>query len=91
VLGALFPHKVVVDGSSDFADREEIWACIRRLPPQQRAVIVLRFYEDLTEAQTAKVLGCHVGTVKGYTSRALAALRLDDQIVARREIKEPQL
>ena len=41
----------------------------------QRAVIVLRYFEDLTEAQTAEALGCSVGTVKSQTSRAMAALR----------------
>ncbi|EWT02642.1 RNA polymerase subunit sigma-70 [Intrasporangium oryzae NRRL B-24470] len=48
---------------------------VRSLPRQQRAAIVLRYYEDLTEAQTAAVLGCSVGTVKSHTSRALKALR----------------
>ena len=55
---------------------------IRNLPPQQRAAIVLRYYEDLTEAQTAEVLGCSVGTVKSHTSRALAALRITMKEVA---------
>jgi RNA polymerase sigma-70 factor (sigma-E family) len=45
------------------------------LPVRQRAVIVLRFYDDLTEAQTAEVLRCSVGTVKSHTARALARLR----------------
>ncbi|WP_323792981.1 sigma factor-like helix-turn-helix DNA-binding protein, partial [Nocardioides sp.] len=44
---------------------------------RQRAVVVLRYFEDLTEAQTAEVLGCTVGTVKSQCSRALAKLRID--------------
>lgn len=55
---------------------------IRTLPRQQRAAIVLRYYEDLTEAQTAAVLGCSVGTVKSHTSRALRALRTTMKEVA---------
>ncbi|MGL5928263.1 MAG: SigE family RNA polymerase sigma factor [Dermatophilaceae bacterium] len=53
----------------------DLWSRIQRLPRQQRAVVVLRYYEDLTEAQTAQVLGCSVGTVKSHSSRALTALR----------------
>ena len=53
------------------------------LPRQQRAVVVLRYYEDLTEAQTAEVLGCTVGTVKSHASRALGALRVTLQEVER--------
>jgi RNA polymerase sigma factor (sigma-70 family) len=46
-----------------------------RLPPTQRAVLVLRFFEDLTETQAAEVLGCSVGTVRSRTHRALRRLR----------------
>jgi RNA polymerase sigma-70 factor (sigma-E family) len=60
----------------DRHDDHELRARIAALPKQQRAVIVLRYYEDLTEAQTADVLGCSVGTVKSHASRALAALRV---------------
>jgi RNA polymerase sigma-70 factor (sigma-E family) len=50
---------------------------MRRLPARQRAVLVLRYYEDLTESQTAQILNCSVGTVKSHTARALRALRAD--------------
>jgi RNA polymerase sigma-70 factor (sigma-E family) len=52
-----------------------LWAVVQTLPRKARAVVVLRYYEELTEAETAAVLGISVGTVKSQTSRALAALR----------------
>ena len=55
--------------------RQDTLAALAALPRGQRAVLVLRFYDDLTEAQTAEVLGISVGTVKSQTSRALSALR----------------
>ncbi len=69
------PVGYVGDSTDALVNRDALWQQLRRLPPRQRAVLVLRFYEDMTEAQTAAALGCHVGTVKGYTSRALATLR----------------
>jgi RNA polymerase sigma-70 factor (sigma-E family) len=56
-------------------ERQDTLAALASLPRGQRAVLVLRFYEDLTEAQTAEALGISVGTVKSQTSRALSALR----------------
>jgi len=55
--------------------RATLAAALAQLPPRQRAVIVLRFFEDLSEAQAADVLGCAIGTVKSQTHLALAKLR----------------
>ena len=54
---------------------DALWALVQTLPRKQRAAVVLRYYEELSEAETAEVLGVSVGTVKSQTSRALAALR----------------
>ena len=59
----------------DLSSSIDLWRHVQSLPTQQRAAVVLRYYEDLTEAQTAQVLGCTVGTVKSHTSRAISALR----------------
>lgn len=64
------------DGSDEYAVRDGLLSALQELPPRQRAVIVLRFYEDLTEAQTAEALSCSIGTVKSQTSRGLDRLRL---------------
>jgi RNA polymerase sigma-70 factor (sigma-E family) len=63
------------DQSAAIADQDLLWRALAQLPPGQRAVLVLRYYEDLTEVQTAAVLGCSVGSVKTQASRALAKLR----------------
>jgi RNA polymerase sigma-70 factor (sigma-E family) len=64
------------DDSERYVVRRQLLAALQELPPRQRAVIVLRYYDDLTEVQAAEVLGCAVGTVKSQTSRALDRLRL---------------
>ncbi|HEV8572426.1 MAG TPA: SigE family RNA polymerase sigma factor [Actinomycetota bacterium] len=56
-------------------ERDAVWAAVLLLPPGQRACLALRYYEDLSERDTAEVLGCSIGTVKSQTSRALARLR----------------
>ena len=61
--------------SSDRADRIALLEDLRRLSPRQRAVLVLRYFDDLTEAETAASLGVSVGTVKSHVHDALARLR----------------
>ena len=56
-------------------DHEVMWPLVCALPQRQRAVIVLRYYEDLSEAEIAEALGCAVGTVKSTASDAMRALR----------------
>jgi len=67
------------------ADAHDLWTAMERLPRRQRAVIVLRYVEDLTEADTARLLGCSVGTVKSQTSKALAKLRVDPALAPEQE------
>jgi RNA polymerase sigma-70 factor (sigma-E family) len=59
---------------SDAPD-DEVWQAVLGLPPRQRAIVVLRYYEDLSEAQIAEVLDCRPGTVKSQASAALGHLR----------------
>ncbi|MFI8517361.1 SigE family RNA polymerase sigma factor [Streptomyces sp. NPDC085481] len=59
---------------------DAMWRAVMKLPDRQRAMVVLRYYEDLSEAQTAEVLGVSVGTVKSAVSRALGKLREDPEL-----------
>ncbi|MFI6290538.1 SigE family RNA polymerase sigma factor [Nonomuraea sp. NPDC050790] len=69
------------DATGGVDEHDSLWRAIGRLPARQRAVIVLRFYEDLSVAETAQALGCEAGTVKSQTAKALAKLRVDESIV----------
>jgi RNA polymerase sigma-70 factor (sigma-E family) len=59
----------------DFAETEALRMQLLRLTERQRAAVVLRFYEDLSDSQTARILGCAPGTVRSLVSRAMETLR----------------
>jgi RNA polymerase sigma-70 factor (sigma-E family) len=63
------------DATDDIARRDQLRRALLALPLQQRATVVLRYLEGLTQAETAQALGCSEGTVKSHSSRALGALR----------------
>ena len=63
------------DAFAQIDARQALIAALDRLPPRQRAVVVLRYFADQTEAQTAAAMGCSVGAVKAHASKALARLR----------------
>ena len=78
------PEPEPVRGGDDPAEqqalRDAMWRAIMKLPARQRAMVVLRYYEDLSEVQTAEVLDVSVGTVKSAVSRALTKLREDPEL-----------
>ena len=69
------PDRAGVVDTPDDGTSAALWEFVQTLPRKQRAVVVLRFYEDLSEAEVAELMGISVGTVKSQSSRALAALR----------------
>jgi RNA polymerase sigma-70 factor (sigma-E family) len=78
------PTEVLPDAPADRTDhaaelgaRDAMWRLIGTLPRRQRAVIVLRYYEDLSEREIADVLGCRPGTVKSQAAKALTRLRAE--------------
>jgi len=69
------PETAATDDLDPSLERDRLWSHLRQLPPRQRAVLVLRYYEGLSEAEIADTLGFSRGTVKSHASRGLAALR----------------
>jgi RNA polymerase sigma-70 factor (sigma-E family) len=63
------------DDGDRIEQRDELWRALRQVPPRTRAVLVLRYWEDLSEEETARILNCSVGTVKSQASRGLRRLR----------------
>jgi RNA polymerase sigma-70 factor (sigma-E family) len=60
---------------ADIAERDAMWMALQALPARQRAAVVLRYYEDLSERETADVLGCSIGAANQLIARGLATLR----------------
>ena len=78
----VLPERPLPGAESGVEEHAALWPLVCALPERQRAVVVLRYYEDLTERETAEVLGCSVGTVKSQAHDAIHALR--------RGLSEPQ-
>jgi RNA polymerase sigma-70 factor (sigma-E family) len=77
--------------AADHDLRLSVWSVLQSLPPRQRAVVVLRYYEGLTEREVAEVLDCTLGTVKSQASKAIAKLRVDPAMLAARTGQETEL
>jgi RNA polymerase sigma-70 factor, ECF subfamily len=75
VLVAEPPERAAPDDDpARFSDRDAVWRALQQLAPRTRAVLVLRYWEDRSEAETAQLLDCSVGTVKSLASRGLRRL-----------------
>lgn len=88
VLVDRLPDRGVGDGAQERARDAEIHAALRALPPRQRAALVLRYFEDMTEAQAADVMGVATGTIKSLSHQGMAKLRAD--LEARRAVEAEQ-
>lgn len=77
VPAEILPDIAIADTSGASDERDALQRALNRLPLAQRQVLVLRFYSDLTEQQTARVLGIALGTVKSRTARAISILESD--------------
>jgi len=68
--------------ASDLSEQDAAWRMLATLPTRQRAVLVLRYYSDLTDDEIARTLGCRVGTVRSLAARAFAVLRTHPMLAA---------
>lgn len=75
LLNGILPDRGDPDSSEGYAQRDELLRALAKLPARMRAVLVLRYWEDLSEAETASILECSIGTVKSQASRGLDRLR----------------
>lgn len=74
------PELTAPDRTDEQADRDLVWRLIGTLPPRARAVLVLRYYEHMSDREIAQVLGCAEPTVRSIAARAFASLRSDPQL-----------
>jgi RNA polymerase sigma-70 factor (sigma-E family) len=74
------PPEVMTGDIASLEQRPALFAALMKLPAGQRAVVVLRYWLDLTETETATLVGCSVGNVKSQASRALAKLRISAEL-----------
>ncbi len=75
IASAFLPESAAGDGFHQVEMREALVRALRELSMRQRAVIMLRYFEDRSEAETADIMGCSVGTVKSQAAKAMAKLR----------------
>jgi RNA polymerase sigma-70 factor (sigma-E family) len=75
------PDQPVADHATDSELHDSLSRALRRLPDRMRAAVVLRYYEDMSEAEIAGILGISLGTVKSTVSRAVAKLRIDAELI----------
>ena len=71
------------EDADEIEERDELWQRLAAVAPRQRAALVLRYYEDLSEEQAAAVLGCTTRALRSLTSRGLQTLRTQESVVAR--------
>jgi RNA polymerase sigma-70 factor (sigma-E family) len=72
---ATLPDRAMSDSATQVVERESLLAALRQLSPRQRAAVVLRYYDDLSERETAEIMGCSAGSVKKHASRGVERLR----------------
>jgi RNA polymerase sigma-70 factor (sigma-E family) len=73
ILTGVLPERPAENAEPE--TRDELWQAMLTLPKRMRAILVLRYWEDLSEIDTARILGCSVGSVKSQASRGLARMR----------------
>jgi RNA polymerase sigma-70 factor (sigma-E family) len=78
----VIPDRPVADHAGESDMQDTLRRAIDRLPQRMRAAVMLRYYEDMTEAEVAEALGVSLGTVKSTVSRAVAKLRIDAELLA---------